>query len=91
MDSDSGEYEYKPIRRYVGPLTILGFSTPTPSAMTGEAVAVAYLRHLARHPATARRIATKLAVRFMSDSPPDPGQPAGRLLPQPLTPRSGRC
>ena len=72
MDSDSGEYEYKPIRRYVGPLTMLGFSSANTSAMTGEAVAVAYLRHLARHPATARRIATKLAIRFVSDSPPRP-------------------
>jgi uncharacterized protein (DUF1800 family) len=70
VDSDSGEYEYKPIRRYVGPLSILGFSSPNASALTGEAVAVAYLRHLARHPATARRIATKLAIRFVSDSPP---------------------
>ena len=31
---------------------------------------MAYLTHLARHPKTARRIATKLAVRFVADSPP---------------------
>src|SRR5690606_20228045 len=30
----------------------------------------AYLRHLAHHPATARRIAEKLAVRFVADDPP---------------------
>ena len=31
---------------------------------------MAYLTHLARHPRTARRLATKLAVRFVSDTPP---------------------
>jgi len=30
----------------------------------------AFLVHLARHPATARRIATKLALRFVGDAPP---------------------
>jgi uncharacterized protein (DUF1800 family) len=71
VDSDSGEYEYKPIRHYVGPVTVMGFSHANSSALTGEAVAVAYLRYLARHPATARRIARKLAVRLVSDSPPE--------------------
>jgi uncharacterized protein (DUF1800 family) len=71
VDSDSGEYEYKPIRHYVGPVTVMGFSHANSSALAGEAVAVAYLRYLARHPATARRIARKLAVRFVSDAPPE--------------------
>jgi len=31
----------------------------------------AYLRYLASHPSTARNIARKLAVRFVSDAPPD--------------------
>jgi hypothetical protein len=32
---------------------------------------LAYLKYLANHPATARRIATKLAIQFVSDSPSD--------------------
>ena len=36
-------------------MKVLGFSHANASALTGEAVAVAYLTYLARHPATARR------------------------------------
>ena len=48
----------------------MGFSSPNTSAAKGEAVAMDYLRYLAHHPSTARHIATKLAVRFVSDDPP---------------------
>jgi uncharacterized protein (DUF1800 family) len=68
-ENESGEYLYRPIRHHVGSLKILGWSNANASAY-GEAVGVAYLTHLARHPKTARRLATKLAVRFVSDSPP---------------------
>ena len=37
----------------------------------GQAATLAYLKYLANHPATARRIATKLAIQFVSDSPSD--------------------
>ena len=63
------EYEYHPRDHHVGPVRVLGFSHPNRSA-DGEQVAVAYLTYLARHPATARRLATKLCVRFVSDMPP---------------------
>ena len=43
--------------------------TPT-ERRTARRSAIAYLRYLAAHPATARRIARKLAVRFVSDDPP---------------------
>ncbi len=33
-------------------------------------MATSYLDHLARHPSTARRLATKLCLRFVSDTPP---------------------
>jgi hypothetical protein len=48
---------------------VLGFAAAN-SSPDGQATAVAYLTYLARHPATARRIATKLALRFVSDDPP---------------------
>ncbi len=69
-DGESGEYEYKYWRHHVGPLTVMGFSTANATAEGGEAVAMAYLSYLAHHGATARQLATKLAVRFVSDSPP---------------------
>ena len=68
-DEESGEYYYRQIRHHKGALSILGWSNANASAQ-GEKVGEAYLTHLARHPKTARRIATKLAVRFVADSPP---------------------
>jgi uncharacterized protein (DUF1800 family) len=53
-----------------GPVQVLGFSHPN-SSSDGQAVTLAYLKYLAHHPATARRIATKLATYFVSDSPSD--------------------
>jgi uncharacterized protein (DUF1800 family) len=68
-EDESGEYLYRQIRHHVGALSLLGWSDPNASAQ-GEKVGEAYLTHLARHPKTARRLATKLAVRFVADSPP---------------------
>lgn len=68
-DDESGEYQYRRIRHYRGQVSLLGWTNPNTSA-DGEPVTVSYLTHLARHPRTARRIATKLAVRFVSDTPP---------------------
>jgi uncharacterized protein (DUF1800 family) len=53
-----------------GPVSVLGFSHPNKYG-DGRAAQRAYLRYLAHHPATARRIAQKLAVRFVSDDPSD--------------------
>ena len=50
------------------PVRVLGFSHAN-SSTYGEMV-VAYLDYLAHHPATARRLARKLAVRFVADDPP---------------------
>lgn len=68
-DQESGEYQYRHIRHHKGQISILGWTHANDSAF-GEAAGVAYLTHLARHPRTARRIATKLAVRFVADVPP---------------------
>lgn len=69
MDQESGEYVYRQVRHHRGALSVLGWSDANASAW-GEPVATSYLTYLARHPKTARRIATKLAVRFVSDTPP---------------------
>ena len=55
---------------WTGPVNVLGFSHAN-AAADGRPVAEAYLTYLAHHPATARRLAKKLAVRFVSDSPSD--------------------
>ena len=67
--SDTGEFLYKPQSHYVGPVQVMGFRHPNASPTAGQQVAVDYLRYLALHPATARMIATKLVVRFVSDTP----------------------
>ena len=61
---------YDPKKHTTGAVQVLGFSHAN-SATDGQAVTTAYLKYLAHHPATARRIATKLAVYFVNDSPSD--------------------
>ena len=51
-----------------GSVTVLGFSDPN-TDRDGRPVLHRYLQYLAHHPATAQRIARKLAVRFVSDDP----------------------
>lgn len=53
----------------VGPVRILGFTDPN-SALDGRPAIERLTRYLANHPATARRIATKLVVRFVRDDAP---------------------
>ena len=60
--------KYDPNLHTTGAVQVLGFSHPNATA-DGQAATVAYLKYLAHHPATARRIATKLATQFVSDSP----------------------
>ncbi|GAB7193196.1 DUF1800 domain-containing protein [Kineococcus sp. NUM-3379] len=65
-----GTFRYRPEWHHVGPLKVLGWTHANSTAAGGLDVARSLARYLARHPATARRIATKLAVRFVSDTPP---------------------
>ena len=52
-------------------VTAVGWTRPAVgTAATSVSHIDAFLVHLARHPATARRIATKLALRFAGDAPP---------------------
>jgi uncharacterized protein (DUF1800 family) len=70
VEPDGGEFQYAPWMHYVGHVKVMGFAAPNKYAARGEAVAMDYLRYLAHHPSTAKHLATKLAVRFVSDSPP---------------------
>ena len=63
------QFTYTSSWHYVGPVSVLGFSAPNSSATAGVTVGQQYLDYLAHHPATARHIAYKLAVRFVSDFP----------------------
>ena len=67
---DDGLFRYESRRHWTGKVKVLGFSHDNKSTRQGLAVGDAYLTYLAKHPATARNIARKLAVRFVCDSPP---------------------
>ncbi|WP_193608187.1 DUF1800 domain-containing protein [Nocardioides lijunqiniae] len=60
---------YRPENHWTGPVRVLGFSDPN-AAADGRELTRRYLRYLAHHPATARRIARKLATKFVRDDPP---------------------
>ena len=62
-----GEATYDPRRHDTGTKTVLGQALPAGGREEGERV----LDMLARHPATARHVARKLARRFVSDTPPE--------------------
>jgi uncharacterized protein (DUF1800 family) len=66
----TGLYRYDPGLHATGAVSVLGFRHANATAAGGEAAAMAFLDHLALHPATARHIAHKLCVRFVSDTPP---------------------
>ena len=59
---------YQPSDHYVGPVSVMGFSHANADA-DGQALTMQYLAYLAHHPATARRIARKLCVKFCLDQP----------------------
>lgn len=66
---DGWRYYYSRKDHHVGRVTVMGFSDANRNP-DGRALTRRYLRYLAHHPATARRIAQRLAVRFVSDDPP---------------------
>lgn len=65
-DADLGAFFFNANRHEPGPKTVLGRTYPDAGRAQGEAI----LDDLARHPATARHIATKLARHFFADDPP---------------------
>ena len=64
----SWDSTYDPSSHWTGPVRVLDFSHANSSA-DGRPVTEALLSYLANHPATAQRIARKLAIRFVSDDP----------------------
>lgn len=61
-----GEFEFEPRSHEPGARAVVGRRYADGGVEQGRAV----LRDLARHPATARHVATKLATHFVSDAPP---------------------
>jgi Protein of unknown function (DUF1800) len=69
VSNQTGGFLWIPEWHYTGHVKVMGFEAHT-NASNGQAVAKSYLRYLAHHPKTANLIAHKLAVRFVSDTPP---------------------
>ena len=61
--------EYSPDDHWTGRVKVMGFEHANASP-DGRAVTRDYLNYLARHPATAHRIARKLATKLVRDQPP---------------------
>ncbi len=64
------EFQYNPSWRSLGRVRVLGWSHPNNDRDKGVEVATSLVRYLATHPATAKRLATKLVRRFVSERPP---------------------
>jgi uncharacterized protein (DUF1800 family) len=69
VDRNSAFY-YDKNQHWTGAVKVLGFAHPNTDAAQGLEVGEQYLTYLATHPSTARRIAFKLARRFVCDDPP---------------------
>jgi uncharacterized protein (DUF1800 family) len=67
---DQGAFTYESHRHWTGKVTVMGFTNANAKASQGLALGDAYVNYLALHPATANRIAYKLARRFVCDIPP---------------------
>ncbi|MFD0482973.1 DUF1800 domain-containing protein [Kineococcus sp. GCM10028916] len=65
-----GSAVYDAGRHDGGGRTVFGFVVPPHAPADGNGWIDAYLRWLAVHPATARRLSTRIATRFVSDNPP---------------------
>ncbi|MCO8269909.1 DUF1800 domain-containing protein [Actinoplanes sp. TRM 88003] len=68
--NSNGSYVYEGSRHIVGAVEIVGFKHANATPAGGEAAALAFADHLARHPATAQRLAVKLCQRFVADEAP---------------------
>ncbi len=62
-------FEYNTWAHYRGKVSVLGFHDANKAA-NGKDVGLRYVKYLARHPQTAKHIARKLCLRFVSDDPP---------------------
>lgn len=62
-------YYFDPTHHYTAAVKVMGFSAHAHTAAEGQAVGDRYLKYLASHPATAKRLALKLCMRYVSDKP----------------------
>lgn len=67
---DTFDPEYRTRWHSRGPVRVMDFAHPNADA-DGRDVTKAYLTYLAHHPATAHRVARRLAVKFVGDAPSD--------------------
>jgi uncharacterized protein (DUF1800 family) len=63
-------FTYDKNRHWVGAVKVMDFAHPNDKNTDGMALGDQYVMYLAVHPATAKRIAFKLARRFVCDDPP---------------------
>jgi len=61
---------FEPGRHYVGAVKVMTFTHANATAAGGPTATRAFYTYLARHPSTARFLATKLARHFVQDTPP---------------------
>lgn len=64
-----GQFRFEPRDHATGAIRVLGFEHANASETDGLAAGDALLDYLAHHRSTARTVARKLAVRFVSDAP----------------------
>lgn len=69
VDETTERYTFRPEWHHVGALQVLDWSHPNDDAAAGEEVALSLVRHLARHPATARHLSRRVARRLVGDRP----------------------
>jgi hypothetical protein len=68
INGKTWEYEYVPSLHYTGPVEILGFKAANRSP-NGEHLIWQLAEYLAHRPATARNVARRLLVHYVSDNP----------------------
>lgn len=67
IDTTTGLFKFDVRIHDPSPLTIVGWTRPAGTDYQDHGRQ--FLRYLARHPSTARRVATKIATRFVGDQP----------------------
>ncbi len=70
VDWEDTSFTYEPDWHYTGRIRVMNWTNANRTAAGGRQAAHAYLKYLANHRSTARRIAFKLCQHFISDDPP---------------------